>query len=180
MSECRIRYDPSARRWDIADLSGGRVSAERVVLDVPAGAHPDGYLTCSGVLKTDELIGITTMSATAKSVRVVRENDLPGYLNDGPMLDWCVTRDSGSGLWVVYRQDMPGTVQVRTASVELNCHAISSDGVLHCRAEMILNGKTNKLGSEANARSVLLRTLTVYDQVIQVPVTALRALARNL
>lgn len=179
MSECRIHYDAHSRRWEVVELSGGRVAAERVVFDVPVGASPNGYLTCSGVLKTDELLGISTTSAVAKTVRVVREKDLPGYVNDKSMLEWCVRRDPGSGAWIVYRQDVP-KVHVTTNTLELDCHAISSGCILHCRAEMLLNGATNKFDSAVMADSVKLRTLTVYDQTLHIPLMAMKAIAKAL
>jgi len=89
------------------------------------------------VLNTNEILALRGgKDAVVDEIRINREEPLPGRVNRDSMVEWCVTHDEGSGKWVAYLQNEQSTV-VTTASMELDCHGITtSDGVLHCLAEM--------------------------------------------
>ena len=179
MNEFRVSYDRNIRQWVLVDMdSGGTVVADRMILDAPAKFRGNGFV-CKGILKADEVSSLADFHATVRTATLERAEPLPGRVNDASMLEWCVVFDEPSGKWVTYRQDMPA-VRVTSDEIELDCHAISSEGVLHCRAEMLLNGRTNKVDSHFNAKSVRLRTLTVHDQRVVVQKITMVGSSRNL
>ena len=165
----RVSYNPDTQLWKIQpQLGGDRVLAERVILDVSA--------KCSGafleiedcVLDVKDLFEVDSRTV-AKEVTLRRLGDLPGAVPKHDLsLEWCVMFDRVTDLWYLFRQNNQKVV-VSTKNLQLDCHAISSKGLLHCHAEQLVDGSTNRDESLFEARSVLLRTSRVFDQAVKVP-----------
>ena len=168
----RFRYDAAPRLWVVepVESSGGhQVLAKRIVLDAPAKPGAEGWIHTSATMKADEVAALPAHGAVVEKLRLVRGAALPGVADQSVqgMLEWVVAWVEGSG-WVCYRHERED-VLVTAAQLELDCHGITSEGRLHCRAEMLLEGSTNRQRSVMGARHVKLRTLTRYNQRILVP-----------
>lgn len=168
MTNFRISFNPQLQRWKISPSQGGdRVLAARVVLDAPAKTDGAFLVARDCVLSTDGIENLDGQTLI-KTAYLRRVNALPGVppLHD-PQLEWCALFHQASDKWYIYRQDNEKIV-VGTKNLEMDCHAITVKGVWHCHAEQLLNGQTNKDKVMMNAKWIKLRTLKVYDQIIQV------------
>jgi hypothetical protein len=154
MKEFKIKREGSL--WSVVDArNGSRAVVPRVIIDAPARTQ-NSYIRVKG-----------HVVPAGDALRILRYEKPPGKVNEGPMLEWCLAWNEGSERWVAYRQDMP-SVMVTAKEVTLDCHGITSEGALHCHAEMLLNGATNKVGSSNDPKTVHLRTLRVFDQSLNV------------
>lgn len=167
MKQFRISFDRTARLWAVRSSSHLRPHlAQRLVLDAKAKSE------------WGELIVLADVRPEGEATIIDDHVALPGEPKPKEMREWCVVYDEGTGKWVIYRQDDESIV-VTTTILELDCHGITSDGVLHCLAEMIVYGRTNRRESIEDAPSVLLRTLCVYDQTVLVKPIAIRSRAKS-
>ena len=156
MRPYRIHFDRGSRLWTLR-CDGVVVETPRLILDAPA--LTDGQ----------HLVATGHISGNAEETHLYDNAPLLGRRKDDDMREWCVGFDEGTARWVIYRQDVYD-VLVTTTNLELDCHAITtSDGVIHCLAEMLLDGTTNRRSSVNDAAKVKLRTLCIYDQVVEVP-----------
>ena len=157
-----FEYDPTTRLWVLEPGGGAQpIRVERLALDVKLSGD-------RGRFKIEEPCGIVHRSEASSFVHLKRAKPLPGWENAKCHNEWLVALTGNTPAWYVHRQDMQGVV-VTTDRLELNCHGITSEGRIHCNAEMILEGRTNRTEKLTGASRVLLRTLTVYDQVVHVP-----------
>lgn len=161
MKQFRIRYDRTAQKWSVENVEmGKRALVARIKLDADAHAEVGGVLACTGELVID-----------GDGVRLADTRKPRGTPKPKEMREWCVMFDEGTARWVVFREDKPEIV-VTTENLDVECHGITAGDKLHCLAEMLLNGRTNRDLSVIDAVHVRLRTLEVFDQVVQVPLVA--------
>ncbi len=172
--EIQVSFNRDAQLWKVGPQVGDRVMAKRVVLDAPAKSN-GGILVVRDC--TLEAEGVTRVgNRTAVDVcRITRKDALPGTPpKHDPQLEWCVLYDPNTRKWYSYREDKQKVV-VSTTNLEMDCHAITSNGVWHCHAEQIVNGRTNIDKAVHEAIWVKLRTLLVYDQKIEVEIIGIGA-----
>lgn len=180
MDRFRIKFDQAARHWVVRRDGGGRVLARRLILEVDAAMKPGGHFVCEGILRAGDLVSVSDSDAVVGELRVERVTELPhGRVNVDAMDEWCVAFDESSGLWTAFMREAETAGGVHVAivtaeSLELGCHAVSSDGLLHCMAEVLVDGRTFRSGTSSLAKSVRLRTLIVHDQTLELPVMAMR------
>lgn len=166
MSRFRIRA--TGGLWKLREeASGGEVLARTLRVDVPMRADGDS-LVASGVLNTSDILAVGASDAVIEDANLVRADGRPGYVNDESMLNWVVVFNEPLAVWTIYREDNH-SVLVDTQNLRLDCRALSHENALHCRAEMLMNGATNR-SVAARADEVVLRTLSVYDQIVEVGV----------
>jgi hypothetical protein len=189
MDRFRVNFDKAARHWILNREGGGRVVAQRLILEVDAHMGSGGVFVCEGILRAGDLVSVSDSDAVVRELRIERVSDKPrseqtghaalpeGFVNKGAMREWCVTFDEPSGAWHAYRQD--GLALVTAKAIELGCHAITSEGALHCMAEALVDGATHRRGTIGNAQSVRLRTLIVHDQTVELPIMAALGVART-
>ena len=157
MKQFRLRYDRAAQLWSVENVEmGKRALTARIKLD--ADGHSEGAaLSCTGALSID-----------GDGVRLVDTRKPRGTPKPKEMREWCVMFDEGTARWVIFRHDKPEIV-VSTENLDVECHGITAGDKLHCLAEMLLNGRTNRDLSAIDATHVRLRTLEVFDQAVDVP-----------
>ena len=163
--EFRVSYDKANSLWRVRS-AGQQFHARRLILDAKAKAAPEpGHL----------LVTAQRAVGNAEELRIEHDEVLlpekQGRVNHGCMLEWCVAFDGGSGRWATWRQT-DDRILVMTEALSLECHAVAMNGTFFCEAEMLMDGRTNKTEAVSRARSVTLRTLVVFDQVVQLPVLA--------
>lgn len=157
-----FRYHSASRSWSLLQE---RDSVDnlfgRITLDAPAVARKDGLF---------ELTEDVDIIRDGYHVSISRKTPVPGVVKHEEMREWCVALTDHGERWLVFRQDTQGVV-VTTDNLVLDCHAITTaDGTLHCNAEMLATGTTNRLNSIKAAKRVRLRTLSLYDQIVNIPV----------
>lgn len=159
MQNYRVSYDRTARLWEVEKLHvGGKMAVPRIRLDARA--------TVIGA----NLIIKAEVDLQGECLSMSDHRPSKGKVNKKAMLEWCVVYDEAVGAWAIYRQHDP-EVLVTTSSLVLECHGITAEGILHCHAQMIMNGKANR-DQKGHVSHVLLRTLEVFDQVVDVPLVA--------
>jgi len=140
-------------------------SFARVILDAPAYATSVGDISINGdkaVLKLE----------ADDTLHIIRKKPVRGLVKPHEMREWNVVLTEQSNRWLVYRQDKQDVI-VTCDNLEVDCHGITTDdGTLHCDAEMLVVGQTNRAGKFVDAKRVHLRTLSQYDQVVNVPLIA--------
>lgn len=167
MDRYRIIYDRVARHWIVMHASGGKVFAKRLLLETDAKTDSDGSIVCEGNITSGSLLSAGSKTAIVDELKITREGKLPeGFVNEKEMREWCVVFHEGTGDWIAYRQD--GLATITTKELEISCFAVSSEGVLHCLAEAIVDGSTHRRGNVKPTASALLRTLIVFDQVVAI------------
>ncbi len=88
-------------------------------------------------------------------------------INDACMIDWQFRYDEPTKLWVIWRRDNTGGV-IQAMHLETDC-PVQYQGLMHyCRAELLVEGATNK-GSSVTCSRAKLRTLVLQEQVVHVP-----------
>lgn len=153
--------------WVVTPLESlGRITAGQLRINTKVVAGVTGLL-CSGVLRTNNVISLGTSEATVDVLHIGREQQLPGKVNDLAMRDWCLTRDQETGAWRVWLAN-DFKQGVLATDVEIDCELVSNGPVLHCRAEMLVNGSTNRGALPGIQKRIKLRTLTVHDQRIDI------------
>lgn len=164
-----LQYDKGVRLWSVLQHAGAPSNPfARVILDAPAkGLRGGVYEISDASLKLDGDV-----------LRIVRDTPVPGVVNGPEMREWCVALTEHEQRWLVYRQDRQD-VTVTTDTLELDCHAVTtSDGLLHCNAQMLVVGKSNRLGKFVDAKHVKLRTLSAFPQKVDVQPTRMGSAAR--
>lgn len=152
-----FRYDEKAKLWEV-ELPGMHTGAiPRVLVDTPCTGK-------DGVFHFEESIA----TVGADQITLGRDTPLPhGYINDPVMMDWEVRWVPDRKHWAVW---FGNEAVASTEVLTLNCHASTHEGILHCRAECLVNGATFKTGMQPNAGKIHLRTLVVYNQTVDVQV----------
>lgn len=161
-----IRYDHTAARWVVSPAASTDIHAERLVLDVKVKGRL-GFLELEEKDLTLELMGVRNGGAWADTVKVTNRAPRPGWINDPNMRDWVLVHAEMSPHWHAFRAGHLD-VTVTTDNLDMDCMAVSSGSALNCRADMIMNGRTNRDNAHAGADRVLLRTLSVFNQTIEV------------
>ena len=166
----RLRFDEGTHLWEVRRGDIG-LTTERVVLDSP--------------LKTTAHLGVLAgplapMDGDVKAIQVGRRRPPDeGIYKRQWMQEWVCVFNAEAATWAIWRQEAPGIV-VTTANLELECHAITSGAELHCLAQMLVNGKSNRDKSFLDAKNVRLRTLIQLDQVVDVKAITVRSIARPI
>lgn len=167
MTRLSVQYDREACLWDVLVADTRRLlQTKRIILEVPARSK-GGCL----VVDTDHVQGDT------EEVRIGHPPPPRGELKPREMREWVALFDPNTQLWVTYRRDHDDVV-VTTQDLEIDCHAITSEGRWHCLSEQLVVGRTNRLDKIQRARKVRLRRLEVYDQTVEVPVMSMRSAAQ--
>ena len=157
-----VSYDETLRKWVLSLPDRSQHLAGTIIIDTPC----DGRT--SSLTFTESQM---TFSQNGERVVIGRDTPLPeGYVNDPVMKDWECRWDPVKSEWVVF--DSAGNITT-TKWLTLDCHAESRGPVLHCRAECLVNGATFKGGAHADADTIHLRTLVVYNQSVQMNVMAI-------
>ncbi len=169
MSRLRVHYNRATKLWEVR-LEDRLLQTERVILDSPA--RIEGNVLEVTVRPGQE----QTITGDTKELHIGRPPEYPGKVKDEEMRHWCAVFDENNASWALWRDDAP-EVLVTTKNLELDCHMITSEGVLHCKAQMLLNGRANRRQAVSNAKQVKLRTLVKFDQVIHIPTIKLRSRA---
>lgn len=170
-----VRYNRESRLWEVRQAATATPNTfGRIVVDAPAAG------TIAGDFVFEESDCEMRLEAGGSALRIARKVPVPGVVKEADHREWCVVRTEQDRRWLVFRQDKQDVV-VTTDVLSLDCHAITTaDGMLHCKAEMLAVGATNREESITDARSVKLRTLSIYDQTIEVPLISMRASARGV
>lgn len=159
-----VQFDAASRLWDVMvpGSEDGTYPTPRVIIDAP------GYSVGSKLV-----IKEARVQFGADHIHVDRAApQQDGRVNGEAMHEWTARWSSERGAWIVYREDDLNAL-IATQVLELDCHAITSEGKLHCLAEAIVDGATYRSGVYVGiAPRVLLRTLIVFDQEVKVDVMA--------
>lgn len=162
-------YDETLHAWDVKLPDGMSHIAKSLVVDTPCVARPGSFEFHETLVETS-----SEMRGVIRTKTVLgRAKPLPqGYVNDPFMNDWKLRWDAEQELWTMWREDVAVAV-VSSSWVDLDCHVVSSEGgILNCRAEALVDGRTFREGTSLGAYGIYLRTLVVHDQTVEMNVFA--------
>jgi len=164
-----IGYNRQVGLWEVYRPDASRLlRTERIILDATARSE-SGVLVCH-----DERI-----HGDSKLVRIGAPPPPRGVIKEKDMRGWVALYNPNVEHWVLYRRDHDDVV-VTTNTLEVDCHAVSSDGVMHCLSEMLISGATNRMEKVVDAQHVRLRRLEMYDQTVNVSLMGVGAKARGM
>jgi hypothetical protein len=160
-----FRYDDVARDWEIVLPDNMSHRSKSIIVDTPSVARPGRFEFQETTLEVRPDGSRTTIG---------RKTPLPkGFVNDPCMSEWKLRWNPEQELWVIWREDVPNAV-ASSPWVDLDCRAESGEnGILHCFAEALVDGRTFREGSAQCSAQIYLRTLVVYDQEVAMNLIAI-------